>query len=701
MIVTSSLLIYNTDDIKRALDTKITELSNDGYYNYLTFPYYTFELPSSNGPFWKHDSIVIKWDYSEPLDNLIPSTSIYLVNPIEERLVKRNVKTSAKNINYFLPAWMTENTDYHFRVETMFEGEKIFDTSSIFTVDDRYIDITTNAPFVPIVANQGRTFEIKWNGHGTGDYVKIDLLEFFELNTITIDGNIGRLIGNPAGNSEYTLEENVALNGDPSNPMVIATIEPKKYVGNDTSYLWTVDDIPYDVDSVRVKITDSYKPYVYDYTPPIRVLTPYVGIKNFMGRLLGQPVVSEVTYSGVSDALLTVYGFSPANRIVEETGSLTFNYDSTNAIQVFLTKASKANYSYVFPKLNGIYTIQNIKQDDIYTVNAKDTANKIRKATFDVKVGLEQTINNDDITNFTLVQLLNHSIALGQEALTAGDAIIEPGAPIIGKIAQYKIEASQMDEGTDYNVVKFLLGFVNEEILVVLLNGVETPPRVKLGNGNLRSRVIEANIVVSEELQTPPVFGPTVSGYITSKSVGIPDVVVSFNNDAGPNVITNTSGYYAKELPSRYTGEATVAHQSYNFVPQNKSYTDLKNDMMNENYTGIIKPVIPAVKKVVVNIDFTKDKKISSDDFIVFWALSNPTNKIYIRNNGGSGTYYFNYSDDIKFDFTKANNNSYTMSEGNIMKKRIIVAELPLPNIVVLPTELGDTIRVRVKLETY
>lgn len=397
MIISSSIIQYNTSDIKRALDTKITELSSDGYYDYLPFPYYTFELPSSNGPFWKRDSIVIKWDYSEPLDNLIPSTSIYLVNPIQERVVKRNVKTSAKNINYFLPRWMMQDTNYHFRVETMFDGEKVFATSSTFTVDDRYIDITTEAPPVPIVANQGRTFEINWKGHGTGDYVKIESLAFFELNTITMDGAIGRLIGNPAGNGEYTVENTVALNGDPSNPMVLAVIEQKKYVGNNTTYTWTVDNIPYDVDNIRVKITDSYKPHVYDYTPPIQVLTPYIGIKNFMGRLVGQPIIPEVTYSGISDALLTVYGFNPTDRIVEETGSLKFNYDSTNAIQVFLTKASKANYSYVLPKLNGIYTIKNIKEDDIYTVNAKDSNNKVRKATFNVHVEMEQTINNENI----------------------------------------------------------------------------------------------------------------------------------------------------------------------------------------------------------------------------------------------------------------------------------------------------------------
>lgn len=591
LYVTCSLDVYNTSDIKRALDTKITELSIDGYYDYLSTPTYDVELPADSGPFWKRDKMTIKWDYSEPLNDLIPSTSIYLVSESGQKLIRRNIKTSAKNINYTLPDSLSENSNYHFKVGTIFEGEEIFDTSSLFTVKRRFIDITTGAPTSPIVANQGNTFTVDWNGEGISDYVKIELLQSLEWNTITIDGNIGRLIGDAGA------EPPIALNGDPSNPVVIKTLEAKKYVGNNKSYTWTVNDISHEIENVRLKVIDSYHPYAYDYTPPINLTVKHIALKNMMGRLIGQPAIGEVTYSGISDALLSVHSFIPKDRIVPESQSLQFIYNTTNAIQVYLTKQSKPNYSLILPSLNGTHTIQNIVEDDVYTVNAKDSLNRVRKATFGVYSELEGTTNETELSKFTLVQLLNYSVALGEESLTAGDVILEPGAPIPAKVAQYKVEASQMSENTDYTVVKFLLKLVNDDILSILLIGQNEPPRILLGDGSLRERIMEANVEIAKRLNEIPVTKYKVSGYITTASIGIPEVNVYFTNNGGTTV-TNTFGYYEKELPALYTGVATPNHSSYNFIPVNLQYNGLNSNKTNQNYVAQ-RRIQPLVLKII------------------------------------------------------------------------------------------------------
>ena len=589
MVVTSSIIQFNTNDIKRALDTKITEFSSDGYYDYLPFPSYTFELPANEGPFWKRDSLVVKWDYSEPLNNLIPISNIYLVNALTETPIKSNVETNIKNINWTIPYWTELNTNYYFKISTMFEGEEIYATSSTFTVDERYIDITTNAPFVPIVANEGNKFTIDWNGHGTSDYVKIEMLGSLEQHEIIIDEPLGRLIGKEKdkgkGKGKGEDKGNGKNGGDPPNPVVIKVIEPKKYVGNNNTYTWTVDDIPYDVQSVRLKIIDSLHPYTYDYTPPIELKVPYIGIKNFMGKRIGEAIVSEVTYSGVSDALLTVYGFEPSDRVVEQGSSLKFLYNSTNAIQVYLTKESKPNYSVVLPKLDGTYTITNIQESDVFTVNAKDANNGVRMATFNVESFIEQTINETDITKFTLLELLNHCVGLGEEALTSGDALIEPGATIISKINYYKTEASQMTEGTDYGIVKQLLTHVNDDIIVVLFNGVETPPRVYLGPGDLWNRVVSANIEISKRLIIDPLVSITVSGKITSGSAPIAGVKIHFDSEGG-DTETLADGTYTKVLPASYSGTATPSRNGYTFTPIDKEYENLTINLIKQDYTA-------------------------------------------------------------------------------------------------------------------
>lgn len=631
LIISSSLVQYKTSDIKRALDTKITEFSSDGLYDYLPFPSYDFQSPSEDGPFWKRDVLLIKWGYSEPLNNLIPFSNIYLVSSSEQTLIEENVETNIKNINWSLPSWMILNMPYHLKISSIFEGEEIFDTSSVFTIDERSINILTNPPVNPIVANEGNTWEFEWNGHGTSDNVKIELLRGIEANTIIIEDTLGRLMGNIEEGDPIVPSNNPPLNGDPSNPAVIAVLEPNKYVDGNTSYTWTVDDIPFDVDSVRLKVIDSFNSFVYGYTENIELEVPFLDVRNLIGRRLGDIIIPEVSMSGDGEASLSVYGFNPPAREVLSGESFTFNYDTTNAVQVYLTKDSRPNESIVFPTLDGIYTINNIEMDDIYTVNAADVNNGLRMATFNVDVVMEPGSNGEDIKEFTLLELTNHCISLGEEALISGDAIIEPGAPILSKVPFYRTEVSQMDESTSYDIVKYLLTLVNEDILVVLWNGQEEPPRIRLGAGDLRDRIVLANTEVSNRFEgIDPVAGFEISGIMLSDSMGIPEININFNNGGG-NTETDIAGRYTQLVPAFYSGVATPDNTLYNFVPVNIVYTQLQNNMTNQDYEGTL---IPAPVVVIITTPLVLPNGRNDKPYLP------PAGETFqLQAIGGSGTY--------------------------------------------------------------
>ncbi len=84
---------------------------------------------------------------------------------------------------------------------------------------------------------------------------------------------------------------------------------------------------------------------------------------------------------------------------------------------------------------------------------------------------------------------------------------------------------------------------------------------------------------------TPPT-DPYISGYITQSSgSAISGVTVTFNNGGGSDV-TDANGYYSEQVPYGWTGTATPNLSGWSFSPLNRSYSNVTNNDINENYTG-------------------------------------------------------------------------------------------------------------------
>lgn len=493
MIISASILQYNTFDIKRALDTKISELSDDGSYDFFPYPTIDVQSPYTDGPFWKGDTILIKWDYSEPLNNLIPSSSIYLMSGSSQQLLFENVATENKSVNWTIPEWVIEGITYFVKVQSEFDNEVIADVSPTFTFDARTMEVTSKPPVPFITANQGETYTLTWDGKGTSDYFRIELIEPLNFPEINFGERVGRIIINPDAQQGEVIENNEPPIGDIQSSNIIKVLEDNYYTTNGT-YEWTADGIDnYSLNFVRIKITDV-KNLTTAISPEIGINVPYISVAQVgRGIQLDLTVPSVITGSGEGEADISAYAFDPSSFMVSMSLDFTFQYTSTNATRVYLKKENDPYYFVEMP-LVGEHIIHNITQDEAYTLNVEDSNQKLKTAVLNIKLKVEEPAINNDITTFELQQLLMYASSLIQELQTSGDAIIDPISSVNTKIPFYINEASQTNENTNEQAVWYLLENLNEEVLVAFLNGPPDYPGAILFDGtDLKQKVFDLN----------------------------------------------------------------------------------------------------------------------------------------------------------------------------------------------------------------
>ncbi len=596
MIISASILQYNTFDIKRALDTKISELSDTGIYDYLPYPAIDVQSPYTSGPFWQGDTILIKWNYSEPLNNLIPSTSIYLMSGSNQTLLFENYPTDYKNMNWIIPKSLQEKTTYFIKVQSVFDGQIIADVSPTFTVESRSIQITSKPPVLPIIANQGQIYTITWDEKGTSNYFKIELIGPDDNTNIKFEEQFGRLIRNPDEEQQGEIVTDIKpVSNDAENSNVIMVIEDKYYTTN-SSYTWTADYIPAIFNNVsRIKITDIQN-LTTAISPEIQLYVPYINI-NTVGRGIQLDLngPNVITGSGQGDADISAYDFNPKSLIVTNGLDFSFQYSSTNAVKVYLKKNSNPYYFVSLP-LSGQYTITGITQDEKYVLSAEDGAQQLKNVILDIKLKTEHVVEETDISKFSLQNLLMYSTALMQEVQTSGDAIIEPNAQVNSRISFYVNEATQTTENTDEQAIWYLLKNLNEEVLKVLLNGNDVSPVVKLFEGtNLKTKVLELNQEIGKRYTALVEAPQKISGYI-SDSNGSPIIGATVNFSDVGNTNTISDGYYEMMVPYKYDGIVTPGNYSgYKFVIPNtqlnsRSYFNIPvmTELKNQNFTAIV-----------------------------------------------------------------------------------------------------------------
>ncbi len=568
MILSSSIIQYNTHDIRRLLDTKISELSNDGVYDYIPYPTYDVQSPYTAGPFWKGDTMLIKWNYMEELNNLIPSTSIYLVSGSSQRLLYENIPTEHKNINWLITNDVETDMWYYIRVESNMDNKIISDRSEQFKFDERYIEIISPAITHSIQANQGEQYTLKWNGHGTSDYFKIELIEFNSSN-ILFKNRIGRIIKNqdPKFGGEI-VESNELLALETQNVKVIKVLDDK-YYSPDGIYNWVVNDIEdYNIDKVQLKITDlKYGTMALSDTISLKVGHISVGqIGRGIQLNLNSPLI--ITGSGPGNVEISAYGFNPSNFVVSMSGSFNFQYTSTNAVRVYLKKESD-QYYYEEIGLSGQHTITNVTKDEKYILNAEDSNQRLKTILLDVKLLSSNQILQTDITKLTLQELLIYATSLMQEVQTSGDSIIEPSALVNAKISYYTNEALQTTPESDERAVWYLLKSLNQDVLLVFIEGVIESPKVLLFDGTiLKNKVIALNQEIGRRYNNIIITPCIVSGYVYKDNGTEPlqGVVMTFSSIG--TFSTNRNGYYEASVPYNYTGSLIPSLSGYRFEPQ-------------------------------------------------------------------------------------------------------------------------------------
>ncbi len=93
------------------------------------------------------------------------------------------------------------------------------------------------------------------------------------------------------------------------------------------------------------------------------------------------------------------------------------------------------------------------------------------------------------------------------------------------------------------------------------------------------------NVVADQSNQNYNGFQPRISGYVTDRDgVGVEGAVVSVDN--GSSVITDTSGFYKITLPYSYSGNVTVTMAGHHISPEIRSYSEITEDIINENYSS-------------------------------------------------------------------------------------------------------------------
>ena len=176
----------------------------------------------------------------------------------------------------------------------------------------------------------------------------------------------------------------------------------------------------------------------------------------------------------------------------------------------------------------------------------------------------------------------------------------------------------------------------------------------------------ESNNTAYKDLYTIEIIhpnAPQISGWIRDYlNDGIENVALEFSNGAG-NTDTDANGYYSHEVAYGWSGYVTPDHNDWQFSPTNRYYTDVVNDIEDQNFDGNMNPqlsnglVTPTeggettVFTYLVNYydlesDPPEEIVVHSDDRTRSMTLmeGSPADGTYSREftlNEGSHTYYF------------------------------------------------------------
>jgi hypothetical protein len=127
----------------------------------------------------------------------------------------------------------------------------------------------------------------------------------------------------------------------------------------------------------------------------------------------------------------------------------------------------------------------------------------------------------------------------------------------------------------------------------------------------------------------PPI---TISGTVTSGGNGLPGVTLTFSNQGGTTT-TDKEGNYSHTVVFGWSGAVTPSRAGYNFSPSSRSYTSVKTNKENQDFSAIA-TVPPRISLNRTHLNFGADQAgwqtgsqslviTNSGGGILNWSISN------------------------------------------------------------------------------
>ena len=455
MITSSSLFNYNTTDIKKTIDTKIVELSNDGFYDYMPYPEYFVTSPEENEKFYWGDSMVIKWNYTEPRNNLISKTNIDLISYWTGDILNKiniisDIPTSDKNVTWKIPLDKFDKNveDYSIKIYSFIDDIEISDTSKIFKLEK------------PI---SGKGLYDRLIGQGDGDA------------TLTIYGFVPNFMTS-SFNFVVSESKSFRFNYDTSNAVKVYMEKASDPVFieqlNPGFGIYTIED---------VRNNDTYTITAKDYVGKEKrasfSITEYITPFDFSNPNVRDCIFAE----GPGNALLRLCGFSPNVTesknifVVSQSKDFRFNYSSSNATSVFLEKQSDSSYIQELGTSYGTFKLENLINDDKYKASVIDDDGNVKIVNFGIKI-FKYVATPYELSQMTLYDFAKYSLSLAEESLTSADSILsfvgEDGNITTSKFIEfvplYIKEIDEMSSETPCRTIAILLKNIFNNAIIPL-----------------------------------------------------------------------------------------------------------------------------------------------------------------------------------------------------------------------------------------
>jgi hypothetical protein len=134
----------------------------------------------------------------------------------------------------------------------------------------------------------------------------------------------------------------------------------------------------------------------------------------------------------------------------------------------------------------------------------------------------------------------------------------------------------------------------------------------------------------------------TVPTFLIRGNAGVPDAVLSYDNDGPRTVNSDVNGDYGFTVPSGWSGTVTPAKDDFQFNPASRSYANVNADQLNQDYAA--EKQTPIIARLYPEADTTACRKPNVGVELILAALVRTpagafdASKVTLKLDGGNVT---------------------------------------------------------------